>query len=534
MKFIPIILAIVCSVHSFAHANLRGIFDDGDTDRVQQRDRGNSKKQPPPPPQYVPGQFLVKFKPGVSEMNCGQAMAASLSMVSEKILTAAMRGNGDAEGVTVMTTGVAVPEAVEAMIASGMVEYAEPNYIYRHDAVSNDTYVTNGNLWGMTGAFGIGAATAWQNDKTDCSSVYVGIIDEGVNFAHVDLAANAGNSPREAENGLDEDGNNYIDDVYGWDFVNNDKTVYDGGTEDKHGTHVAGTIGGVGGNGIGVAGVCWKVKLLSAKFLGPNGGTTLNAIKAVDYFTGLKKKGLNIVATNNSWGGGGYSQALYDAIQRANVEGILFVAAAGNSAANNDNTASYPSNYNSANVIAVASITSTGALSSFSSYGATTVDIGAPGSGIYSTLPGNSYGSYSGTSMATPHVTGAVALYKALNPSATAAETKAAILAAAIQTPSLAGKVVTGGRLSVAGFATPTSPTTSSPSKAPSPTSSPTTKAPTTTAPTKAPTQTPPSTCRAKFQSCNKSNCASSSCGGIGTTCCCCNGLTCRNSGTCR
>jgi subtilisin family serine protease len=385
----------------------------------------------------------------------------------------------------------------------------------------------------MTGAFGIGAATAWQNDKTDCSSVYVGIIDEGVNFAHVDLAANAGNSPREAENGLDEDGNNYIDDVYGWDFVNNDKTVYDGGTEDQHGTHVAGTIGGVGGNGIGVAGVCWNVKLLSAKFLGPNGGSLSNAVKAVDYFTNLKKKGLNIVATNNSWGGGGYSQALYDAIQRANVEGILFVAAAGNSAANNDNTASYPSNYNSANVIAVASITSTGTLSSFSSYGATTVDIGAPGSGIYSTLPGNSYGSYSGTSMATPHVTGAVALYKALNPSATAAETKAAILAAAIQTPSLAGKVVTGGRLSVAGFATPTSPTTSSPTKAPSPTSSPTTKAPTTTAPTKAPTQTPPSTCRAINQSCKKTRCARFSCGGI-ATCCCCNGLTCGNSGTCR
>ena len=520
MKFILFASAIVCSMHSFAHANLRGIIDDGDTDRVLQQQGGA-------PPQYVPGQFLVKFKPGVSEMNRGQAMAASRSKVREKILTAAMRGNGDSEGVTVMSTGgMAVPEAVEAMIASGAVEYAEPDYIYTRVATSDDPYVTNKSLWGMTGDYGIGAATAWQNDKTDCSSVYVGIIDEGVNFAHVDLAANAGTSSREtADNGVDDDGNGYIDDVYGWDFVNNDKTVYDGGTEDKHGTHVAGTIGGVGGNGIGVAGVCWKVKLLSAKFLGTNGGTTANAIKAVDYFTDLKKnRGLNIVATNNSWGGGGYSQALYDAIQRANVEGILFVAAAGNSAADNDKTASYPSNYNNANVIAVASITSSGALSSFSSYGATTVDIGAPGSGIFSTLPGNSYGSYSGTSMATPHVTGAVALFKALNPSATAAETKAAILAAAIPTTSLAGKVVTGGRLSVVGFATPTSPTTSSPTKAPSPTSSPTTKAP---------TQTPPSTCRAIGQSCKKTGCARFSCGGIGT-CCCCNGLTCGNSGTCR
>ena len=248
MKFIHITLAIVCSVHSFAHANLRGIIDDGDTDRVLQRDRGNSEELGGAPPQYVPGQFLVKFKPGVSEMNRGQAMAASRSKVSEKILTAAMRGNGDAEGVTVMTTGLAVPEAVEAMIASGMVEYAEPNYIYTHNAVSNDPYVTNGDLWGMTGAFGIGAATAWENNKTDCSSVYVGIIDEGVDFDHVDLAANAGTSPRETENDADDDGNGYIDDVYGWDFFNNDNTVYDGGTEDKHGTHVAGTIGGVGGN----------------------------------------------------------------------------------------------------------------------------------------------------------------------------------------------------------------------------------------------------------------------------------------------
>ena len=525
MKFIPIALAIVCSVHSFARANLRGIIDDGDTDRVLQREkRGNGEEQGGAPPQYVPGQFLVKFKPGVSEMNRGQAMAASRSKVSEKILTAAMRGNGDAEGVTVMTTGLAVPEAVEAMIASGMVEYAEPNYIYTRVATSDDPYVTDGNLWGMTGAFGIGAATAWQNDKTDCSSVYVGIIDEGVNFAHADLAANAGTSPRETENDADDDGNGYIDDVYGWDFVNNDKTVYDGGTEDKHGTHVAGTIGGVGGNGIGVAGVCWKGKLLSAKFLGPNGGYTSDAVKAVDYFTDLKNRGLNIVATNNSWGGGGYSQALYDALQRANVKGILFVAAAGNNAANNDRKAFYPSKYNNANVIAVASITSTGVLSWFSNYGATTVDIGAPGSSIVSTLPGDSYGSYSGTSMAAPHVTGAIALYKALNPSATAAETKAAILAAAIQTPSLAGKVVTGGRLSVVGFATSTSPTTSSPTKAPSPTSSPTTKAP---------TQTPPSTCRSFNQSCKKTGCARFSCGGIGT-CCCCNGLTCRNSGTCR
>ncbi len=249
MKFIPIALAIVCSVHSFARAKLRVIIDNGDTDRVLQREkRGNGKEQRGAPPQYVPGQFLVKFKPGVSEIGRGQAMAASRSKVRDKILTAAMCGSGDAEGVTVMTTWVAVPETVEAMIPSGMVEYAEPNYIYMHDALLNDPYVTNGDLWGMTVNFDIGSATAWENGNTDCSSIYVGITDTGVNFVHADLAVNAGNSSRETENGTGKDLNGYIHDVHGWDFFNNDKTVYDSGDGNEHGTHVAGTIGGVGGN----------------------------------------------------------------------------------------------------------------------------------------------------------------------------------------------------------------------------------------------------------------------------------------------
>jgi subtilisin family serine protease len=209
--------------------------------------------------------------------------------------------------------------------------------------------------------------------------------------------------------------------------------------------------------------VCWNVKMIGAKFLGSNGGTTANAIKAVDYFTNLKTRKtnpVNIIATNNSWGGGGYSQALKDAIDRANTAGILFVAAAGNSGTNNDATASYPSGYTSGNIIAVASITNAGALSSFSQYGATTVDIGAPGSGVISCVPVSGsrksivsgYASYNGTSMATPHVTGAVALYKSINPNATAADIKTAIMNAATATTSLNGKCASGGRLNVSGF----------------------------------------------------------------------------------
>ena len=193
--------------------------------------------------------------------------------------------------------------------------------------------------------------------------------------------------------------------------------------------------------------------------MGSRGGTTANAVKAVDYFTGLKTRGVNIVATNNSWGGGGFSQALKDAIDRANAQNILFVAAAGNDGLNNDATVSYPSGYSSANIISVASIANNGTISSFSNYGATSVDLGAPGSAITSTLPVSSkggvaagYGSYSGTSMATPHVSGAVALYVSSNPGATAAQVKNAILGSVVPTSSLSGKTLTGGRLNVSGF----------------------------------------------------------------------------------
>jgi subtilisin family serine protease len=154
---------------------------------------------------------------------------------------------------------------------------------------------------------------------------------------------NSGKNPREiAGNGVDDDLNGYVDDVYGWDFFNKDNTVFDG-TADDHGTHVAGTIGAMGGNKKGVAGICWNVKILSAKFLGPAGGTTADAVLAVDYFTDLKAdQKLNIVALNNSWSGGGYSQALFDAIQRAAQQNILFIASAGNDAVNTDLTVSYP------------------------------------------------------------------------------------------------------------------------------------------------------------------------------------------------
>lgn len=414
----------------------------------------------------VPNEVLVKFKKGTSVQARTKAIGLLNAQVQEHIHTPAMKRSGDEQGVFLLRVNINALEAISKAKAFGEVEYAEPNWVYHHDVILNEPSFTNGSLWGMYGAtsapinqYGSGAAIAWENGNTGNNSVYIGIIDEGYMYNHEDLKANAGTNPFEIPNDRnDNDGNGLVDDVYGWDFAGNNNTVFDG-VGDDHGTHVAGTIGAVGGNGIGVAGMVFSVKLLNAKFLGNRGGTTANAIKAVDYFTALKYKGLNIVATNNSWGGGGYSSGLFEAISRANTAEILFIAAAGNNGTNNDATPSYPSNYDLPNVIAVASITSTGGLSSFSQYGSTTVDLGAPGSGILSTVPISSkrgilsgYASYNGTSMATPHVTGAAALYASRNQGESAIAIKNAIMSSVIITGSLTGKCVSGGRLNVSAF----------------------------------------------------------------------------------
>jgi len=423
--------------------------------------------------EYVAGQMLVQFRRGVADVDKEAVLGRIGAAIADDVAMTGGRsdGKGDLHLVR-LPFGLGVAAAMRGLENESAVDFAEPNWVYRHQTTSNDPYYTNKSLWGMYGdatspanQYGSQAGEAWAANHWNCSTVWVGIIDEGYMYTHEDLAANAGTNPGEIPgNGIDDDGNGFVDDVYGWDFDGNNNTVFDG-VGDDHGTHVAGTIGAAGGNGKGVAGVCWSVKLINAKFLGSNGGTTANAIKAVDYMTDLKTRhGLNLVATNNSWGGGGFSQGLADAITRAGTANILFIAAAGNGGMdgvgdNNDTSPQYPSSYSNANIIAVASITSSGAKSGFSNYGATSVDIGAPGSGIYSTLPKRSkgqivsaYGSYSGTSMATPHVTGAAALYAASHQGATAADIKVAILGSAVPTPSLNGKVVSNGRLNVSGF----------------------------------------------------------------------------------
>ncbi len=414
---------------------------------------------------YMPNEILVKFKKDVSETSRGNALGRISGSVSEHILTRTMQRFGDNEGIFVVHTPLAVLDAL-SKIKGNEISYAEPNFVYQHEVTSNDNYFTNGSLWGMYGdasnpsnQYGSQAAEAWAVGHTGASTVYVGVIDEGVMYSHEDLAGNFGNPKEIAGNGVDDDHNGYIDDHYGWDFDKNDNTTFDG-MDDDHGTHVSGTIGARGGNAKGVAGVNWNVTIISAKFLGKRGGTTANAVKAVDYLTDLKSRdGLNLEASNNSWGGGGYSQALFDAIERANTANILFIAAAGNDGSNIDASASYPAAYTNDNIISVAAIDKNGGLASFSNYGAKSVDLGAPGVGIYSTLPAksgrnivSSYGSYSGTSMATPHVTGAAALYASTHSGASAAQIKSAILSSVVPTNSLNKKTVTGGRLNVSGF----------------------------------------------------------------------------------
>lgn len=412
---------------------------------------------------YKANEVLVKFKKNVSEQSRNQSFALVKGAVTKQILTKAMERAGDLDGFYVLHIPGDVPDAVKKLRTVIDVEYAEPNYVWQHQPSLNDPYFINGSLWGMYGdmstpsnQYGSQAAEAWLNGNAGSKKVVVGVIDEGAMFDHVDLKNNFPKNPYDKADGIDNDGNGYIDDIHGWDFYYSDNTTFDGTTDD-HGTHVSGTIGAQGGNGIGVIGVSPRVSLFSAKFLGPSGGYTDDAVLAVDYMTDMKTRhNINLVALNNSWGGGAYSQALKDAIDRAGDAEILFIAAAGNYTSNTDAFPYYPGSYSSDNLICVASITSSGGISWFSNYGKNNVDLGAPGSGIYSTLPGSggssTYGSYDGTSMATPHVTGACALYAAKNPGATAAQIKAAILSSTIPTPSLNGKCVTGGRLNLSDF----------------------------------------------------------------------------------
>jgi len=259
----------------------------------------------------------------------------------------------------------------------------------------------------------------------------IGVVDTGIDTEHPDLKDNIWRNTAEVpNNGVDDDGDGYVDDSKGWDFYNNDNTVFDSPTIDDHGTHVAGTIGATGNNGLGVVGVCWHVKLMPLKFLGSPAGTgsTSQAIAAFQYAKMMHDRGVNIRAVNNSWSGRFFSQALLDAISELNASGILFVAAAGNDGMDNDSFPTYPANYEVPNVISVGAEDAQYSRAAFSNFGTQTVDIYAPGVDILSTLPGVNYATRSGTSMAAPHVTGTAALICAARPGISLSQLRNSIL----------------------------------------------------------------------------------------------------------
>lgn len=323
------------------------------------------------------------------------------------------------------------------------VLYVEPNAVWSISTVPNDTYYNN--LWGLnnTNDADIDAPEAWDLSRGS-SNVVVAVIDTGIDYNHQDLKNNMWRNESDCDaDGVDDDNNGYKDDCYGIDTYNNDSNPMD---DNGHGTHVAGTIGAVGNNSLGVVGVNWNVRLMACKFLSASGsGSTTGAIACLQYIKTMRDRGVPIVATNNSWGGGSYSQALEDAIKAQSD--ILFIAAAGNNSTNNDTSSFYPANYFLPNVIAVAATTNVDGLASFSNYGVRTVHVGAPGSSILSTMPNNTYGTLSGTSMATPHVTGLAALIKAYNPIHNWANIRNLIFAGVDPLPALQGKTVLGGRI---------------------------------------------------------------------------------------
>ncbi|HKI70822.1 MAG TPA: S8 family serine peptidase, partial [Verrucomicrobiae bacterium] len=346
-----------------------------------------------------------------------------------------------------------ITDLISTYRRSGIVEYAEPDYQVQALRVPNDFRYGDGSLWGLhnTGLYGgtpgadISAEAAWDI-QNNAGNIIVAVIDTGVRYTHEDLADNMWVNPGEiAGNGVDDDGDGYVDDVHGINAINN---AGDPNDDHGHGTHVSGTIGAVGNNTVGIVGVCWKVQIMACKFLDSTGsGFISDAIKCMDY---ARSKGAKVI--NASWGSTSFnSQALHDAIDSLRQAGIIFVAAAGNSSQDNGVDPIYPASYDLDNIISVAATTRNDDLAVFSNYGASTVDLGAPGDPIFSCWNGSDsdYQYFQGTSMAAPHVTGACALLMAHYPNDNYQQIINRILSNVDPLPALAGKCVSGGRLNL-------------------------------------------------------------------------------------
>src|SRR5262245_46440974 len=406
------------------------------------------RQHPAKGPEAVPGSIIVGFKKNVT----AKGRAVVLGAVDAR----PQKHFAQIDSTVVSVAPADTSWTIRALEQDPRVAYAEPNFILHAADTPNDPSYPQ--EWGLnntgqqvnftsgTADADIDAPEAWSVSHGS-SDVTVAVIDTGVDMAHPDLAQNIWINQGEncagcRTNGIDDDGDGYVDDWRGWDFVNHDNDPTD---DNGHGTHVAGTIAATGNNGVGTTGVTWNSKIMPLKFLDSSGsGSTEDAISAILY---ARAKGVPIL--NNSWGGGDFSQALQDAIEQTDASGELFVAAAGNDFTNTDQEPFWPSSYDTPNILSVGASDQFDRKAWFSNYGVRTVDLSAPGTNIYSTWRGGSYRFADGTSMATPGVSGAAALTKAVFPNASGVGLKALLLRTVDPVAALNGATRTAGRLNV-------------------------------------------------------------------------------------
>lgn len=403
---------------------------------------------------HVEGQVIVKLKPNTSLESMNDFASDYNAGLAYKfdIPDSIYKSFGGDLMLLNLPEGMTTAQAMAAMSKDSRVQYAASNDRLQAldqaaQVLPDDTLLEK--MWGLhnTGQDGgkadadIDAPEAWiiTTGKNQAQGgPLVAVIDTGVDYTHKDLKENIWVNPGEIPgDGIDNDGNGVIDDVHGYNAINDSGNPMD---DNDHGSHTSGTIGAKGNNAEGVAGVNWNANIMGVKFLsGSGGGTLADAVKGIFYAT---KMGARV--TSNSWGGGGYNQALKDALANSPA---LHIFAAGNNSNDNDASASYPASYDLPNIVAVAATDRNDQLADFSNWGAKTVDLAAPGVDIYSTIPGGKYEAFSGTSMATPHVTGAVALMLSLFPSLTNEQIVSRLLNSTDKLPQLDGKVASGGRL---------------------------------------------------------------------------------------
>ncbi len=406
---------------------------------VQVESIGNEPPPNPLPEDAETNQVIVKVDPGMSPVE----MESILDSVDGEVIETTQTF-----GIQLVEVGVDVEEASSILNSNPQVEYAEPNFIVSAaETIPNDPRfdelygLNNTGQTGGTPDADIDSPEAWDI-QTGSSDVVIGVIDSGVDYSHPDLVNNMWTNPGEIpDNGIDDDGNGFVDDYFGYDFVNDDSDPFD---DNGHGTHVSGTIAAEGNNGTGVTGTSWDGQIMALKFLGAdNRGSYFDAIQAIEYATMM---GADL--TSNSWRGYGFSEGLRNAIAAAGEAGQLFIAAAGNETNDNDSDfRAYPASYDLDNIISVAATDDRDNLAGFSNFGATSVDLGAPGVDTLSTIPGGGYGFKSGTSMATPHVAGVASLLLAEEPGLSPEEVKNLILTGVDPLPDLEGRTVSGGRL---------------------------------------------------------------------------------------